>query len=55
VAAAEVVMPFHIFIVAQKSDKSDAEKEKARHQILEACCADSPFKSDRQCRAQGLL
>jgi SAM-dependent methyltransferase len=55
VAAAEVVMPFHIFIVAQKSDKSGAEKEKARHQILEACCAASPFEFDRQRRAQGLL
>lgn len=55
VVAAEVVMPFHIFIVAQKSDKSSAEKEKARHQILSACCAASPFKYDRQRRALGLL
>ena len=48
VAAAEVVLPFHIFIVAQKSSKSHREKEKALQQILQACCARSPFKTDHQ-------
>ena len=48
VAAAEVMMPFHIFIVAQKSDRSSAEKENMRGRILEACCGASPFRSDRQ-------
>ena len=50
VATAEVWMPFHIFIVAQKSSKSCAEKEKKRLAILQACCARSPFKSDRRKR-----
>ncbi len=48
VVFAEVVMPFHILVIAQKSAKSIAEKEKARRQILEECCSASPFKSDRQ-------
>jgi hypothetical protein len=47
VASAEVVMPFHIFIVARKSDKSAAEKEHGRCQPLEACSDTSPFGSDR--------
>jgi len=48
VAVAQVVMPFHIFVVAQKSDKSEAEKENGRRQILEACSGTSPFRSDRR-------
>ncbi len=48
VVFAEVMMPFHILVIAQKSAKSSAEKEKARRQILEECCSASPFKSDRQ-------
>ena len=48
VAVAKVQMPFHIFIVAQKSDRSASEKEKARAQVLEDCCSSSPFRSDRQ-------
>lgn len=48
IALAEVLMPFHIFIVAQKSCKSCAEKEAKRLSILRACCARSPFKSDRK-------
>jgi SAM-dependent methyltransferase len=47
-AAAEVCMPFHIFIVAQKSSNSQPEKEKRLLPILQGCCARSPFKSDRQ-------
>jgi SAM-dependent methyltransferase len=47
VAGAEVAMPFHIFIVAQKSDKSRAKKEPGRRRILEACSGKSPFRSDR--------
>jgi SAM-dependent methyltransferase len=45
---AEVWMPFHIFVVAQKSSKSCGEKEKKCLQVLQACCARSPFKSDRR-------
>jgi SAM-dependent methyltransferase len=48
VVTAQVTLPFHIFIVAQKSSKSAAEKEKARNQILQNCRARSPFKSDRR-------
>lgn len=47
VAFAAVAMPFHIFIVGQKSDKPGAEKEKGRRQISEACSGTSPFRSDR--------
>ena len=48
IALAEVLMPFHILIVAKKSSKSCAEKEAKRLSILRACCARSPFKSDRK-------
>lgn len=48
VTAVEVIMPYHIFIVAQKSSRPCSEKEQARAQILQSCCATSPFKSDRQ-------
>ncbi len=47
VVVAEALMPFHILIVAQKSSKSCTEKEKKRLEILQACCARSPFRSDR--------
>jgi hypothetical protein len=47
VVSAEVVMPFHVFIVARKSDKSAAEKQHGRCQLLEACSDTSPFASDR--------
>jgi SAM-dependent methyltransferase len=48
VVAAEAIMPFHIFIVAQRSDKSGVEKENKRRQILESCSGASPFRSDRR-------
>jgi SAM-dependent methyltransferase len=46
--SAEALMPFHIFIVAQKSSKRREEKEQIRLQTLRACCERSPFKSDRE-------
>lgn len=49
--AAEVVMPYHIVVLAQKLSQPDAEKEMARLRILQSCCERSPFKSDRQRRS----
>ena len=51
VMAAEVLMPFHIFLVARKSSKSRVEKEEGCQRILHGCCARSPFKSDRRSMA----
>lgn len=48
IVTAQVTLPFHIFIVAQKSSASAADKEKARNQILQNCRAHSPFKADRR-------
>jgi SAM-dependent methyltransferase len=48
VIAARALMPFHIFIVAQKSDKSGAEKAIGCRQLLEVCLGTSPFTSDRR-------
>ncbi len=47
VVAAEVVMPYHIFIVGQKSSAASTQKEKTRLQVLQSCCERSPFKTDR--------
>jgi SAM-dependent methyltransferase len=48
VVIAEIMLPHHIFIVAQKSDKSQRDKEEALVQIVQDCCLRSPFKSDRR-------
>jgi SAM-dependent methyltransferase len=48
VVAAEVIMPYHIFIVGQKSSATCAKKEKARLQVLQSCCERSPFKADKK-------
>ncbi len=54
VVTAQVMRPFHIFIVAQKSSKSASEKERVRNQILRNCREHSPFKVDRrEARSQG--
>ena len=52
--AAAAMMPFHIFIVAQRSDKSGAEKENRRRLILKSCSDASPFTSDRHIEGSGL-
>lgn len=48
VVSTEALMPFHIFIVAQKSSRRREEREKIGLQTLRACCERSPFKSDRK-------
>ena len=47
VTAAEVVMPYHIFIVGRKCSATCARNEKASLQILQSCRERSPFKADR--------
>jgi SAM-dependent methyltransferase len=47
-SALEAVLPFHIFIVAQKSRRGSDEKRKELLQLLRICNVRSPFKSDRK-------
>jgi SAM-dependent methyltransferase len=48
VVIAKVILPHHIFIVAQKSGKSLRDKKEALVQIVQDCYWRSPFKSDRR-------
>jgi SAM-dependent methyltransferase len=50
VFVAEVVLPFHILILARKTTKSRAEKETLLSQVVQACYASSPFALDRRRR-----
>lgn len=48
VISAEVLMPFHIFILARVTSSSQQEREQNRRRIIQGCCARSPFRSDRK-------
>ncbi|MFY9908337.1 MAG: methyltransferase domain-containing protein [Candidatus Sulfotelmatobacter sp.] len=48
VVSAEVLMPYHILVIAQKSARTSAQKAPALLRILQRCSAASPFRLDRQ-------
>lgn len=48
VAAADVLMPYHILVIARKSNKTASEKAAALSEILRKCCERSPFAADRR-------